>query len=101
MQDKSQRDRLETLIGHDLIINLLHDAHDAEGIPSGIPPGRLREVGLDYLVLETRGEEEGGFAGEGAEWFASLKFVKSIIHMVPECTGCIIDATVSGSLGQG
>ena len=53
MPDKNQRQRLKALVGHDMIVNLLHDAHDEEGIPSGIPPGRLREVGDDYLLLET------------------------------------------------
>ncbi len=90
MPDASRR--LKTLVGHDMIINMLYDAHDEDGIPSGIPAGRLREVGDDYLFLETKAESEGGFAGEGAEWFVSLKHVTSIIHMVPECTGCIIES---------
>ncbi len=92
MPDENQRQRLKALVGHDMIVNVLHDAHDEEGIPSGIPPGRLREIGDDYLLLETRAESDGGFAGEGAEWFVSLQYVTSIIHMVPECTGCLIES---------
>ena len=82
------QDRLQVLIGHDLIMNILHDPHDGEGLPNSMPPGRLREVGGGYVIIETKREEDGGFASERAEWLVSLQYVTSIIHMVPECAGC-------------
>ena len=85
--------RLKALIGHDVMVHMLHDPHDLEGLPNGIPPGRLREVKDNYLMIETKAEVEGGFAGEGGEWFAALQYVTSIVHMVPECTGCLIETT--------
>lgn len=86
------QERLQALIGHDVIINMLHDPHDDEGLPNSMPPGRLREVGSGYLVMETKREEEGGFASEGAEWLVSIQYMTSVIHMVPECAGCAVDA---------
>jgi hypothetical protein len=86
------------LIGHDVIFNMLNDSHDEEGEPiNSVPPGRLREVGDGYVIIQTESEEEGGFANEGAEWLVSIQQVTSIIHMIPECAGCAVD-TASGNL---
>ncbi|MBI4340437.1 MAG: hypothetical protein HY680_10880 [Chloroflexi bacterium] len=81
-------ERLKKLIDHDVIVNMLCDPRDPDGTPDSLPPGRLREVGDDYFVLQTASEEEGGFANEGGEWVVSIQYVTSIIHMVPECSGC-------------
>ena len=88
------QERLKAIIDHDIIVNVLHDAHDEEGAP-GVPPGRLREIGDDYLVIETKAEAEGGFANEGGEWFVSIQYVTTIIHMASECTGCLANITKS------
>lgn len=87
------QDRLQKLIGHDVMMNMLHDPDDEEDGPNVVPPGRLREVGDDYVIIQTIREEDGGFDIEGAEWIVSTKHVVSIIHMVPECAGCAVDAT--------
>ncbi len=92
------QERLQSLIGHDVIVNLLHDPHDEQGMPNRIPPGRLREVGEGYFAIQTISEAEGGFAIEGAEWLVSTRYVTSITHMVPDCAGCAVE-TASGKLG--
>ena len=89
--------QLQALIGHDVIMNMLHDPYDEKGIPNGVPPGRIREVGDGYVIIQTKSEDEGGFVNEGAEWLVSIQYVTSIIHLVPECAGCAVD-TASGKM---
>lgn len=93
------QERLQVLIGHDVIVNMVGDPVDPEDNQpyAFIPNGRVRDAGADYLVIETLSEEDGGFVGIGAEWLLPVKYVTSIIHTIPDCAGCAID-TASGNL---
>jgi hypothetical protein len=88
------QDRLKALIGHDVMMNTLRDS-GPQDTPEGVPPGRLREVGDDYVIVQTTTREEDG--GSDSEWIVSTKHVISVIHMVPGCAGCAVDAA-SGKL---
>lgn len=78
-------ERLAQMIGHDIVINYF-DEDDSD-----VPPGSLIEVGEDFLAIQTKSDEEGGFAEQGAHWFVVLEDIKSIIHM-DDCTACAIAA---------
>ncbi|MBI4197854.1 MAG: hypothetical protein HY533_01930 [Chloroflexi bacterium] len=80
------QEHLKQLIGHDFIINMSDDSDE-----QGVPPGRLQEVGDNYVLIRTKSEEQGGFANEGAEWFVCLPHLTSLIHMIPECAGCAVE----------
>ncbi|MFH1141847.1 MAG: hypothetical protein V1724_09370 [Chloroflexota bacterium] len=88
MAVKTLSECLSPLVGHDFIINLVNDDADGDGGP---PPGRLKEVGKDYVVVLTKSGDEGGFANEGAEWFVPIQHITSMVHMIPECAGCVVD----------
>ena len=95
-------ERLICLTGHEIIINTREtnfiqgeEESDEELEGSGMPPGVLEEVGDDYLLLKTADEDKGGFADIGAEWFVSLSWVASIIHM-RDCKKCAIEAAMEG-----
>ncbi len=76
-----------------MIVNILSEPRDEEDMTTqgGLPPGRLREVGDDYITIQTLGEKEGGFANEGAEWIVPIQHITSVIHMVRECAGCAVN----------
>ena len=84
------QERLQALIGHDVMVNGLNDLHDDDGYPMpDVVPGKLREVGDGYLVIETQ-TGDGGFAD--AEQLVSIRYVTSILHIFGECAGCAVDA---------
>jgi hypothetical protein len=80
------QERLKQLIRHDFIISMPDDSDE-----KGVPPGRLQDVGDNYVLIRTKSDEEGGFANEGAEWFVCLPHVSSLIHTIPDCAGCAIE----------
>lgn len=98
-------ERLMSIIGHEVIINTREmnfiqegDGEDDEGDVQegpGMPPGVLEEVGDDFVLLRTMDEDKGGFADIGAEWFVSLSWIASIIHM-RDCKKCAIEAAMGG-----
>lgn len=87
------QERLQVWVGHDFIIHMASDVHDEEGDPiSGVPMGRLQEVGDGYIIIETKSEEEGGFVGMGGEWLLVLSQVAIVLHTLGDCAGCLVDA---------
>lgn len=96
-------ERLIGMIGHEVIINTREVNFIQEGEEdddevqenTGMPPGVLEEVGDDYILLKTMDEDKGGFADIGAEWFVSLSWVASIIHM-RDCKKCAVEAAMGG-----
>ena len=91
MAERKLNERLKALIDHDVIVYMLGDPQDSDGTPNGLPPGRVREVGYDYPLLQTESEDDGGFTETGGEYIVSLQYLTSIIHMVPECAGCAVE----------
>ena len=84
------QERLQALIGHNLAVFELNDQHDDEGdLMPDVVPGKLREVGDGYLLIETQ-TGDGGFAD--AEQLVSIRYVTSILHIFGECAGCAVDA---------
>ena len=91
-------ERLQALIGHDLIVHMADDPRDEDGDPiCCVPAGRLRDVGDGYFMIETKSEADGGFVGTGADWLVSIRYTSSIIHTIPDCAGCAVDS-VSGEI---
>ena len=90
----SFQERLECLIGHEIIVIQTNEPANEDGT-QGTPPGRCREVGPGFIVLETVSEEDGGNEGlTGCEFVVNTEFVARIIHMTLECSGCLM-ATVT------
>jgi hypothetical protein len=77
--------RLKQLIGHE-VFPTMQTERDGQGIPGGI----LVEVGLDYVVIRTRGNDEGGHVKVGADWLVRLNVVSALIHP-SDCTTCAIE----------
>ena len=89
--------RLQALIGHILLVNGLNDLHDDDGCPlPDVVPGKLREVGDGYLVIETQ-TGDGGFPD--AECLVAIRYVTSILHIFGECAGCAVDAASKAQAG--
>ena len=94
-------ERLIGMIGHEVIINtremnFIQEGEEDDGAVqenAGMPPGILEEAGDDYILLQTMDEDKGGFADIGAEWFVSLSWVASIIHM-RDCKKCAVEAAM-------
>jgi hypothetical protein len=85
MQDKKIREQLKELIGHEIFVDTLMP--EDKDIPGGI----LKEVGIDYLVIDTREAEKTGDVEAAADWFVRLEMVVSIGHPY-DCPRCAIDA---------
>jgi hypothetical protein len=96
-------ERLMDMVGHEVIINTremnfiqeVEEDDDDVQENTGMPPGVLEEVGVDYVLLKTMDEDKGGFADIGAEWFVSLSWVASIIHL-RDCKKCAIESAMGG-----
>jgi hypothetical protein len=89
--------RLSRLVGHEIIAFTTLDTTE-EG--RDVPPGRLEEVGEDYIVIRTESVEEGGYAGEGAQWFVSLSRVINVIHQ-SDCKLCAVEDASKLRSGKG
>ena len=100
------QERLQVLIGHEVMVHLRGDPLDDEGYTIGdVPLGTLREVGDNWFIIETKSKEDGGLVeGNGAEWqvpiqveapdaesLVLLHYVTSILHIYRGCAGCAID----------
>ena len=101
------QERLQVLIGHDVMVHLRGDPLDDEGYTIGdVPPGTLREVGESWFIIETTSKADGGLVeGNGAEWQVPIQveapdaellvptqYVTSILHIYHGCAGCAVDA---------
>ena len=84
-------DRLESLEGHEVIVIQTNEPVN-EDDTYGLPPGRCREVGDGYMVIETTAEEEGGDVDLPGEFIINTAFIARVIHMLPECSGCLVDS---------
>lgn len=83
------RERLKDLIGHEVFITTTTASEDRD-----IPGGTLKDVGLDYLVINTQKEEEVGDVGAAADWWVRLEMVITITHPC-DCRKCAVDAATS------
>ena len=75
-------ERLMDLLGHEVSV-----AARADQQGKAIPPGILKEVGPDYLIIGTLG---GGKAGEASsiDWWIRSAMVVAIVH-VTDCPKCL------------
>lgn len=83
------RERLKDLIGHEVFITTTAANDDRD-----VPGGTLRDVGLDYLLINTQKEEEVGDVGAAADWWVRLESVIAITHP-SDCRKCAVDAAIS------
>lgn len=81
-------ERLKELIGHEVHVQAYMEKEDG-----GIPGGTLKEVGLDYILIETKEEEQGGHAIKGADWWVRLATTAAIFHP-HDCPKCAVDAAI-------
>ena len=108
------QERLQVLIGHEVMVHLRGDPLDDEGYPIGdVPPGSLREIGEGWFIIETKSKEDGGLVeGNGAEWQVPIRveapdaellvptqYVTSILHIFRGCAGCAVDAASKAQAG--
>ena len=77
------------LIGHEVFITTRAANEDRE-----VPGGTLKDVGLDYLVINTQKEEEVEYVGAAADWWVRLETVIAITHP-SDCRKCAVDAATS------
>jgi len=82
-------ERLKDLIGHEVFITTKIEKEDKD-----VPGGTLKEVGLDYLVIDTEKEEKIGYVGAAADWWVRLETVIAITHP-HDCWKCAVDAAIS------
>ena len=99
MSNKGYQARLEALIGHEIIVVQLHEPVNDDG-SYGMPPGRCREVGVGFMVVETTAEEDGGDVEMPAEFVINTALVSRIIHMTPECSGCLMASVNNNGANQ-
>ena len=84
--------RLQQLVGHDVLLTLVLDQRDADGdMSNDIPPGRIAEVGEDYVVLRSIAKEDGGAWEMPGEWVMPIRHLYYVLHTVRECAGCLVD----------
>jgi len=79
-------ERLKALIGHEVFITTQVKDDDRE-----VPGGTLKEVGLDYLVIDTKASEEVGYVERAADWWVRLETVIALCHPY-DCRKCVLDA---------
>ena len=95
----SFQSRLASLIGHEIIVVQVHEPVNEDG-SYGMSPGRCREVGNGFMVVETTAEEDGGDVEMPAEFVINTSLVSRIIHMTPECSGCLMASVNNQGAGQ-
>ena len=81
-------ERLEELIGHEVHICTTREDGDRD-----VPGGTLRQVGPDYLIIDTTEEEKVGNVVASADWWVRLEKVITIIHP-HDCHKCAVDAAL-------
>jgi hypothetical protein len=81
-------EKLEGLIGHE--IQLLTTASEDKRDLSG---GTLKEIGDDFLLIDTKKEEEAGNGGAAAEWYIWYDDIISIFHPY-DCPKCATDCAI-------
>lgn len=82
-------DRLKSLVGHEIELTTVvnHEERD-------IPCGTLDEVGPDFVLIDTRKEEEVGNVESAAQWFVRTDSI--IVAMHPsDCGRCAVEAAVA------
>ena len=82
-------ERLKNLIGHEIELTTTAGTEDRD-IPSGV----LEEVGLDYVLIDTRRAEEAGDVESAAQWFVRTASIIVALHP-SDCARCAIDAVVA------
>ena len=82
-------ERLKSLVGHEIEVTTVvnHEERD-------IPCGTLEEVGPDYVLIDTKREEEVGNVESAAQWFVRTDSI--IVAMHPsDCARCAVEAAVA------
>ena len=83
--------RLKSLIGHEIEVTTTVNTEERD-----IPSGTLEEVGLDYVLIDTKKAEEAGNVGSAAQWFVRTDSIIVALHP-SDCAHCAIDAVVTPS----
>ncbi len=83
--------RIKDLVGHEVELTTTAGT-DERDIPSGV----LEEVGLDYVVIDTRKAEEAGDVESAAQWFVRTASIIVALHP-SDCARCAIEAAVAPS----
>jgi hypothetical protein len=81
-------EKLAGLIGHE--IQLLTTASEDKRDLSG---GILKEIGDDFLLIDTRKEDDAGNVGTAAEWYIWFDDIISIFHPY-DCPKCATDCAI-------
>jgi hypothetical protein len=81
-------ERLMDLIGHEVHVRTRTEDEDRD-----VPGGTLKEIGLDYLIIDTTVEEELGDVGASADWWVRLEAVIVILHP-HDCRKCAVDGVL-------
>ena len=78
-------ERLKGLVGHEIELTTAINNEERD-----IPCGTLEEIGPDYLLIDTRKEEEVGNVESAAQWFVRTDSI--IVAMHPsDCARCAIE----------
>ena len=83
-------ERLKELIGHEIFVDTLMPGD------KDIPDGILKEIELDYLIIDTREAEKTGDVEAAADWFVRLEMIVAIGHPY-DCPKCAVDAVTQKS----
>ncbi len=89
-------DKLAELIGHEVLILQTNETANEDG-NVGMLPSIIREVGVDFLVAEGQVEKEDEDNPDESlvgtfETVVNTSFIARVIHMMPECSGCLVDS---------
>jgi len=76
-------ERLMDLLGHGVSITA-RTGHEGKAIPVGT----LKEVGPDYLIIGTEGQDKDGQACPSIDWWIRSAMVVAIIHAT-DCPKCM------------
>lgn len=89
MNSSNFTERLRDLVGHEIELTTSVNSEERD-----IPAGTLEEVGLDYVLLDTRKAEEVGHVESAAQWFVRTDSIVVAMHP-SDCGRCAVDAAVT------
>jgi hypothetical protein len=98
------RDRIVSLIGHEIVVNAPEEVFPAaeNTTENGEQyydeavycEGILEEVGDDYILIRALDRDKGGVEPTGTEYFAHLEWVNTVTH-IRDCKKCVVDAAMN------
>lgn len=80
--------RLDGLFGHELFVTVIDQRE------TSVPPGKLIEVGADYIMLQSEPVEGG--PTEGADWLVPKAQISIVMH-AHDCPVCLTAAANSSA----